>query len=71
MTDEELDDALRSLKSMCVRINATTMRGYSLVSEKYGLTPEQLRDRITLRRKQKYRDYMRAYMRRRRGSKRS
>lgn len=68
LTDEEAAEAWAMLKHLCVRVYSTNSRSYKMVADKYDLTPDELKVRILDYNKIKKRNYMRNYMRKRRGS---
>lgn len=67
LTQEQVADAWRMLRRLCVRADDATSTGYQMVARKYGVTPEDLAFSVATYKKEKARRYMRDYMRRRRG----
>lgn len=68
LTNDEAAEAWAMLKHLCVRVHSTNSTSYRMVADKYGVTPAELKIRILDYNKIKKRDYMRHYMRKRRGS---
>lgn len=71
LTEGDVDKAIALLKKMCIRHDAITLRGYGTVAEMFGVGPEELLQAIRDKRKAENREYMRKYMRRRRGSRKA
>lgn len=67
LTQEQVAEAATMLRRLCVHVDDVKSTGYRVVAEKYGVTPESLRDSVVVYKKERARRYMRDYMRRRRG----
>jgi len=70
MAEGDAEKAVALLKKMCIRHDDVSAVGYALVAGDFGVEPQVLLQAIRDMRKAKNRQYMKAYMRRRRGSRR-
>jgi hypothetical protein len=68
MTDEEVRKAIDALKKAWVPLKAVDDPKYLKIAHGFGVSPEELQAAILRFKGDKYRVYMREYMRRRRGS---
>ena len=68
MTDEEVRKAIEALKKAWVPLKATQDPKYQKIAHSFGMSSEELQLAILRFKSDKYRVYMREYMRKRRGS---